>query len=73
MGSKKDPTLTLAWVDQLFPNFFEPVPNLSLVNTSQPKPQATYEKNDCMDEFWQQVVRFVFNVSNILFSQVPML
>ena len=32
----------------------------------------TYEKsNDCMDNFWQQVVMFAFNVNNLLFSQVP--
>jgi len=26
-----------------------------------------------MDELWQQVAKFVFNVSNLLFSQVPTL
>jgi len=26
-----------------------------------------------MDEFWHQVAKFVFNVSNLLFSQVPTL
>jgi len=70
---KKTQPLPLVWLDQRFPNFFEPVPNLSLVNTSRPKPQTTYEKNDCMDEFWQKVAKFVFNVSNLLFSQVPTL
>ena len=24
-----------------------------------------------MDNFWQQVVMFAFNVNNLLFSQVP--
>jgi len=64
---------TLAWLDRRFPNFFERVQNLSLMNTSRSKPQTTYEKYDCMDEFWQQVAKFVFNVSNLLFSQVPTL
>jgi len=41
---------------QRFPNLFEHDPNLSVVNTSRPKPQTAYEKNnDCMDEFWQQI------------------
>jgi len=31
--------LTLEWLDQWFPNFFERDPNLNLVNTSRPKPQ----------------------------------
>jgi len=57
----------------VIPNFFERVQNLSLVNTSWSKPQTTYEKNDCMDELWQQVAKFVFNVSNLLFSQAPTL
>jgi len=26
-----------------------------------------------MDDFWQQVAKFVSNVSNLLFSQVPTL
>jgi len=63
----------VAWLDQRFPNFFERVQNLSLVNTSRSKPQTTYEKNDCLDEFWQQVAKFIFDVSNLLFSQVPTL
>jgi len=28
---------------------------------------------DCMDDFWQEVAKFVFNVSILLFSQVPTL
>ena len=36
--------LTLEWLDQQLPNFFERGPNLSLVNTSRPMPQTTYEK-----------------------------
>ena len=55
---------------QWFPNFFEGDPNLSLVNSLRPKPQTAYEKNnDSMDDFWQHVAMFVFNVSNLtLFS-----
>ena len=49
-------------------------PNLSVVNISQPQPQTTYERNsDCMDDFWQQVAKFVFDVSNLLFPEVLML
>jgi len=29
-----------------------------------PNPQTTYEKYDCLDYFWKQVAKFVFNVSN---------
>jgi len=44
------------------------------VNTPQPKSQTTYDKNtDYVDGFWQQVYKFVFNVSNLLFSQVSRL
>jgi len=54
--------------------FLKHDPTLSLLNTSWPKPQTTYEKNnDFMDDFWQQVAKFVSNVSNLLFSQVPTL
>jgi len=43
------------------------------VNTWQPKPQTTYEKNTgSVVDFWQQVAKFVFNVSNLRFSQVSM-
>jgi len=56
------------------PNFFERDPNLSLMNIWRPKPQPTYEKNiGSVDDFWQQVAKFVLNVSNLLFSQVSML
>jgi len=71
---KRFQPLTLKWLDPRFPNVFERDPNLSLVNTSRPKPQTTYERNDyCMDDFWQQVAKFAFNVSNLLFSRVPTL
>jgi len=34
------------------PKFFERGPNQTLVNTSRPMPQTTYEKNNiCMDDF----------------------
>jgi len=37
-------------------------------------PQTTYEKNnDCVDDFWQEVAKFVFNDSSLFFSQVPLL
>jgi len=50
---------------------FERDPNLSLVNTCRPKPETPYQKNtELVDDFWQQVAKFVFNVSNLLFSQV---
>jgi len=56
------------------PNFFERDPNLSFVNTWRPKPQTIYEKNTgSVDDFWQQVANFGFNVSNLLFSQVSLL
>jgi len=61
MDLKKDSTLTLAWLDQRFSNVFERVPNLSLVNKSRPKPQTTYEKMDCLDEFWQQVAKLLIS------------
>jgi len=32
-----------------------------------------WQNFDCMDNFWQQVAKFVFNVSNLLFSQVSTL
>ena len=61
-------------LSHLVPKFFERDPNLSLVNTSRPKPQTTYEKNTCcVDDFLQQVAKVVFNVSNLLFSQVSTL
>jgi len=40
MDEKKLQPLTLKWLEQQFPNFFERSPNLSLMNT----PQTTYEK-----------------------------
>jgi len=44
------------------------------MNTSQPMPQTSYDKNtDCVDGFWQQVSKFVFNVNNLLFSQISAL
>jgi len=37
------------WLDQRLANYFECDPNLSLVSTSRPKPQTTYEeKKDWM-------------------------
>jgi len=40
------------------------------VNTCQPKPETPYQKNtEFVGDFWQQVAKFVFNVSNLLFSQ----
>jgi len=57
--------------NRLVSKLFEHDPNLSLVNTSWPKPQTTYDENtDYVDDFWQQVAKFVFNVSNLPFSQV---
>jgi len=45
-----------------------------MVNTWRRKLQPTYEKNTgSVDDFWQQVAKFVFNASNLLFSQVSML
>jgi len=45
-----------------------------MVNTWRRKLQTTYEKNTgSVDDFWQQVAKFVFNASNLLFSQVSML
>jgi len=32
-----------------------------------------WKKTESVDDFWQQVAKFVFNVSNLLFSQVSML
>ena len=32
-----------------------------------------WKNADCVDDFWQQVAKFVFNVSNLLFSQVSTL
>jgi len=32
-----------------------------------------WKNNDCMGDFRQQAAKFVFNVSNLLFSQVPTL
>jgi len=59
--------------NRLVPKCFEHNPNLTLVNTSWPKPQTTYETNtDCVGDFWPQVAKFVF-VSNLLFSQVSTL
>ena len=48
------PQLRTAGLDHRFLNFFEHEPNPSLVNTSRPMPQTTFEKNnDCtsMDDF----------------------
>ena len=62
--------------NRLAPNLFEHDPTLSLLNTSWPKPQTRYEKNNdgnCMDDFWQKDAKFVSNISNLLFSQVPKL
>ena len=60
--------------NRLVSKLFEHDPNLSLVNTSWPKPQTTYDENtDYVDDFWQQVAKFVFNVSNLPFSQVTTL
>jgi len=36
---------------------------------SQP-PNNVWKKIDCVDDFWQQAVNFVFNISNLLFSQL---
>jgi len=37
---------------QQFSNFFERDPNLNLLNTLQPMPQTTYDKNNhCIDDF----------------------
>ena len=36
--------LTIEWLDQRLPYFFERSPNLGLVNTRRPKTQTTYEK-----------------------------
>jgi len=41
------------WLDHRILNFFERDSKLSLVSTSRPMPQKTYEKNDCRDDFWQ--------------------
>jgi len=54
--------------NHLVPNFFEHDPKLSLVNTSWPT--ACEKNSDYVDDFWQQVAKFIFNVSNLLFSQV---
>jgi len=32
-----------------------------------------WKNTDCVDDFWQQIAKFVFNVSNLLFSQVSTL
>jgi len=40
MDRKKLQPLTLKWLEQRFPNFFERSPNLSLVNTPQTKTQS---------------------------------
>jgi len=46
MDLKTFQLLTLEWLDQRFPNFFEPYLNLSLVKslTQRPKPQTYYKK-----------------------------
>jgi len=45
-----------------------------MVNTWRRKPQTTYEKDtESVHDFLQQVAKFVFNVSNLLFSQVSTL
>jgi len=60
--------------NRLLTKHFERDPNLSLVNTWRPKPQTTYEKNTgSVDDFWQQVAKFGFYVSNLLFSEVSLL
>jgi len=33
-------------------------------------PNNVWKKIDCVDDFWQQAVNFVFNISNLLFSQL---
>jgi len=52
-GLKKTLTAYARMAGLAVPNFFRARPNLSSVNTSRFKPQTTYEKNDCMDVFWQ--------------------
>jgi len=74
MDKKKLQTLQLKWLEQLFLNFFERSPKLSLVNTPQTTTQAlndVWKNNDCrpIGDFWQKVAKFVFNVSIPLFSQ----
>jgi len=58
MDKKKLQTLTLKWLEQRFPNFFERSPNLSSVNTPQTTTQSlnkVLKNNDCrpIGDFWQ--------------------
>jgi len=55
---KRLQTLTLKWLDQRFPNFFEHDPNLRLANTPQTTTQASnnVRKNDCMSDFGHKLL-----------------
>ena len=59
--------------NRLVPKFFELDPNLSLVKTPRVATQASnnvWKNTHCVDDFWRQVAKFVFNVSILLFFQV---
>jgi len=58
MDKKQLQPLTLKWLEQPFPNFFQRSPNLSLINTLQTTTQAlnnVWKNNDCRPtgDFWQ--------------------
>jgi len=69
--------VTLEWLDQQFPDFFERYPNLNVVNTRQTTQASNNlwkrERKDCIGDFGSSLadVKFFFDVSIPLFSQAP--